>query len=144
MTMTDATTTDALALLRAWLAEMLATVGIPFHDTEPRTAGQVPLVYLAPPTLSFLDYENATDITWPLVLVQHAIDTEASQREADDLVWIVWAALGGGSMRRMADNLRTVQVLNARPSSAVNVGDVTFPAYEFDVHFQFHASICDP
>jgi hypothetical protein len=136
--------TDALSVLRGELADLVATLGVPFHVTEPRTAGQVPLIYLAPPSITFVDFDKLVEITWPLVLVQHSIDTEASQLDADALVWAAWLALGGGTMRRLADNLRTMQVTFARAAGTTSLGDVSFPAYEFDVRFTIHASLCDP
>ena len=79
--------TDALSILRSDLSDLVAALDIPFHDTEPRSAGQTPLIYMAPPSLSYDDLDHLIDVAWPLVLVQHTIDTEASQRDADGLVW---------------------------------------------------------
>jgi hypothetical protein len=138
-----AESTGMLAAFRQELVDLVAPTGIPLHAEEPKSVGQAPMAYLGRPSIAFVDFDRVVEVRWPLTVVGHGVDTNASQHELDDLVGDVWGALGYGSQRLFGDQARSLQVLDATPTTR-ELGDVTFPTYEFTVRFAIPISLCSP
>ena len=134
--MSNVVDSDYLTAMRVDLAAVLADLGIPYHETEPRSLGETPAAWLGRPVLSYDQFEKQVVVDWPLTYAEHPVDPEASTRVGDVTIWELWRALGAGRIA-MIDGQRSVQILRADPGQR-SVGDVAFPVYDCTVRTTVH------
>jgi len=137
---TSAVDTDYLTASRADLVAVLAELGIPSHDTEPRSLGETPAAWFGRPSLSYDTFEKEAVAEWPLVVAGHPIDGERTTHDFDVMVWELWRRLGAGR-RAMADSQRSVTAVEARPSRQT-LGDLEHPTYEIQIRTTVHIGFC--
>ena len=137
---TNAVDTDYLATMRADLTAVLDELGIPWHDTEPRSLGEAPAAWFGRPTLTYDIFEKEAVAEWPLTLAGHPVDGENTTHGFDSTLWAVWRRLGLGR-RAMVDGQRSVTAVRADPSTAP-IGDHTYPLYTLIVRTTVHSGFC--
>lgn len=139
--MTAAVDTDMIAETRSDLVAVLESLGIAYHDTEPRSLGEAPAAWFGRPALSYDPFEHRVNVDWSCTLAGHPVDPEQTTHDFDRTVWELWRALGLGRQVAASDAQRTAQAIEARPAT-VTVGDVAYPVYEIQIRTSVHIGIC--
>ena len=139
--MTNVVDTDYLTDMRGDLVVVLADLGIPHHDTQPKSLGEAPAAWFGRPTISYDPFEKEVVVDWPLSFAGHPVDPENTTHRYDLEIWPLIKAFGSGR-RAMIDGQRSVRFVGAIPSPSVTLGDVEYPVYNIAIQTTVHIGFC--